>query len=44
MIRKEVMPMPRKDSLKVDLSQLYKPHPRQILAHTTPEGYILYGG
>jgi len=28
----------------IDLSKLYKPHPRQVLAHTAPERFILYGG
>jgi hypothetical protein len=28
----------------IDLSQFYKPHPRQILAHTAKERYKLYGG
>jgi len=28
----------------IDLSELYKPHPRQILAHSATERYILYGG
>jgi len=29
---------------RIDLSELYKPHPRQELAHTATERYILYGG
>jgi len=29
---------------KVDLSELYKPFPKQQLAHTSIERYILYGG
>lgn len=29
---------------KLDLSQEYKPHSRQILAHTAPERFVLYGG
>jgi hypothetical protein len=28
----------------IDLSKMYKPHPRQILAHTAPERFVLYGG
>jgi len=28
----------------IDLSELYKPHPRQMLAHTVPEQNVLYGG
>ena len=28
----------------IDLSQFYKPHPRQVLAHTASERYKLYGG
>jgi hypothetical protein len=28
----------------VDLSNQYKPHARQILAHTATERFILYGG
>lgn len=28
----------------IDLSKLYKPHPRQVLAHSAPERFILYGG
>ncbi len=28
----------------IDLSELYKPHPRQVLAHTATERYKLYGG
>lgn len=31
-------------SNKIDLSAIYRPHPRQVLAHTAPERYILYGG
>src|SRR3990167_7356407 len=29
---------------KIDLSSQYKPHPRQVLAHTAPERFVLYGG
>jgi hypothetical protein len=29
---------------QIDLSQFYKPHPRQILAHMARERYVLYGG
>ena len=29
---------------KIDLSELYKPHDKQVLAHTATEKYILYGG
>ena len=28
----------------IDLSQIYKPHPRQVLAHSAPERFVLYGG
>mgnify|MGYP001575099006 FL=1 len=28
----------------IDLSKLYTPHPRQRLAHSAPERYVLYGG
>lgn len=28
----------------IDLSKLYKPHPRQVLAHTAKERFKLYGG
>jgi hypothetical protein len=32
------------DKQVIDLGQLYKPHPRQVLAHTAKERFVNYGG
>ena len=34
--------MPKQPS--IDLSELYKPHPQQVKAHTAPERTVLFGG
>ncbi len=36
--------MPKSNKPTIDLSKLYKPHPRQVLAHSASERYVLYGG
>jgi len=39
--------MPRRvesNVAQIDLREQYKPHPRQIKAHTATERYVLYGG
>lgn len=48
MNRKEVMPMPDRETAEnqpvVDISEQYKPTPRQTLAHCVTETNVLYGG
>jgi hypothetical protein len=38
------MPMPSRGKNVIDLSELYKPHAKQQLAHSAIEQNILYGG